>query len=406
MKYVILIADGAAGRPLPDRGGRTCLELAATPNLDALASGGTTGMARTVPEGMEPSSACACMSVLGYNPVRHYQGRAAIEATSMGIPVGQGETVFRCNLVTVRDGLMRSHSAGLIGDGEAGELVEALNAGLGDDTFRIHHGVSYRGICKVRGRPETLRAKCTPPHDIPDQPVERHLPAGPGSEFLRNMMQASRTVLAGHPVNEARLAGGKEPATMMWLFWGSGSPAPMPAFRDMRGLRAAMTSGVDLLNGLAHMAGIDVLDLPGVTDGLDNDYAAQAEGALEALVDHDLVVAHVEAPDEAAHAGSVTDKVAALERIDAEMVGRLRAWRGGDDLRVLIMPDHPTPLTTRTHSEDPVPFLIWGAGVPANGARHFTEAEAAATGLSVDPGFTIMDRLLEARETEGERKQA
>jgi 2,3-bisphosphoglycerate-independent phosphoglycerate mutase len=326
--------------------------------------------------------------------VRYYQGRAAIEATSMGIPIDDGEAVFRCNLVTVLDGVMRSHSAGLITTGEAGRLVADLNRSLGGDGVRIYPGVSYRNICKLKGRGETLQAACTPPHDIPDRPIEGHLPSGPGSGFLLDLMRASEKVLAGHQVNRARMEAGKEPATMLWPFWGSGPPAPMPAFREMRGFAAAMTSGVDLLNGLARMAGIDVLDIPGVSDGLGNDYAAQAAGALAALEGHDMVVVHVEAPDEAAHAGSVSEKVAAIERIDSEMVARLRAWQGGD-LRVLVMPDHPTPLTTRTHNGDPVPFLIWGADVSAYGARRFTEAEAAATGLSVDPGFTIMDRLLQ-----------
>ena len=394
MKYCVLIVDGAAGQPLPDKGGRTSLDLAETPNLDAMVPEGVLGLVRTVPPGMEPSSACACMSVLGYDPVRYYQGPAAIEATSMGISVGEGEAVFRCNLVTVLDGVMRSHSAGLITTEEAGRLVADLNRSLGGEGVHIHPGVSYRNICKLKGRGETLQATCTPPHDIPDQPIQGHLPSGPGSGFLLDFMRASEKVLAGHPVNQARAEAGKDPATMLWLFWGSGPAAPMPGFREMRGLAAAMTSGVDLLNGLARMAGIAILDIPGVSDGLGNDYAAQAAGALGALEKHDMVVVHVEAPDEASHAGSVSEKVGAIERIDSEMVARLRTWDGGD-LRVLIMPDHPTPLTTRTHNGDPVPFLIWGAGVSANGARRFTEAEAAASGLSVDPGFTIMDRLLQ-----------
>jgi 2,3-bisphosphoglycerate-independent phosphoglycerate mutase len=393
MKYVILIMDGAAGLPLSERGGRTSLELAETPNLNAMAPEGTLGLVRTVPDGMEPSSACACMSLLGYDPVRYYQGRAAIEARSMGIPIGEGEVVFRCNLVAIRDGRMWDYSAGHIDSDAARELIDALNESLGSDEVRFYPGVSYRHICKLKGHEETLQAVCTPPHDIPDRPIEDYLPNGPGSDFLKYLMQSSQSVLREHPVNVARRAADEITATMLWLFWGSGRPQEMPTFNQVYGLKAAMTSGVDLLNGLARMVAIDVLDIPGVTDGLDNDYAAQAAGALKALDDHDLVVVHVEAPDEAAHSGSVAEKIEAIQRIDRKMVGLFRSWNG-DRLRVLVLPDHPTPLATRTHSGEPVPFMLWGDGFEANGARRFTEAEAGKTGLLVDSGYNIIRLLL------------
>jgi 2,3-bisphosphoglycerate-independent phosphoglycerate mutase len=396
MKYCVLIIDGASGLPLPQREGRTSLELARTPNLDVLASAGVVGLCRTVPEGMEPSSACACMSVLGYDPRQYYRGRAGIEARSMGIPINDGEVVFRCNLVAVNGGRMEDYSTGHINTAEAQKLVAALDEELGGDDIRFYPGVSYRHICKLRGRTETLRANCTPPHDIPDKPIGDFLPQGPGSEVLRDLMKRSEAVLAEHPVNRERRSRGKVPATMIWLFWGSGRVPDMPAFGDSYGLSAALSSGVDLLRGLGRMAGMDILDIPGVTDGLDNDYAAQAEGALAALNGHDLVVIHVEAPDEAAHAGDIDGKVAAIECVDREVVGRLRAW-GGDSLRMLVMPDHPTPIARRTHSPEPVPFLLWGEGFKANGARRLTEAEAGKTGLSLDPGYSIMSKLVEAR---------
>ena len=393
MKYIILIMDGAAGLPLSERGGRTSLELAETPNLDAMAPEGTLGLVRTVPDGMEPSSACACMSLLGYDPVQYYQGRAAIEARSMGIPIGEGEIVFRSNLVAVRDGRMWDYSAGHIDSDAARKLIEALNESLGSDEVRFYPGVSYRQICKLKGHEETLQAICTPPHDIPDRPIEDYLPKGPGSDFLRKMMLSSQGVLSEHPVNVARKAAGEIPATMLWLFWGSSRPQEMPSFSQVYGLKAAMTSGVDLLKGLSRMVGIDVIDIPGVTDGLDNDYSAQAAGALKALDDHDLVAIHVEAPDEAAHSGSSKDKIGAIQRIDREMVGKFRNWNG-DKLRVLVLPDHPTPLATRTHSGEPVPFMLWGEGFKGNGARRVTEAEAGKTGLLVDPGYNIIRLLL------------
>jgi len=393
MKYCVLIIDGASGLPLPQRGGRTCLELAQTPNLDALTGEGTLGLARTVPPGMEPSSASACMSVLGYDPGVYYRGRAGIEARSMGIPVCPGEVVFRCNLVAVRDGRMWSYSAGYITTEEAQQLIAALDKRLGSEQVHFYPGVSYRHLCKLAGREDTLLATCTPPHDIPDKPVSEFLPRGAGSGPLRELMARSEDVLREHPVNIKRRERGDIPATTIWLFWGSSQLPDMPTFKQVYGLDAALTSGVDLLGGLARMAGMAVLDIPGVTDSLDNDYTAQTLGALAALADHDLVVIHIEAPDEAAHDGSIDDKISALEKVDGEVVSRLRSWRG-DTLRLLIMPDHPTPLQTQTHSADPVPFLLWGEGFAANGAKRFTEAEAKSTGFFIEQGYNVMSRLV------------
>jgi len=395
MKYCVLIIDGASGLPLPERGGKTCLELAHIPNLDAMAGEGALGLVRTVPEGMEPSSACACMSVLGYDPKVYYRGRAAIEARSMGIPIAEGEVVFRCNLVAIRDGRMWDYSSGHISTGEARALIDALEESLGNEVVHFYPGVSYRHICKLKGREDTLMATCTPPHDIPDKPIADFLPRGPGSDILRDLMSRSEAVLKEHRVNMERRARGDIPATSIWLFWGSGRAPDMPAFKQVYGLSAALTSGVDLLRGLARMVGMEVLDIPGVTDGLDSDYAAQADGAIEALGDHDLVVIHIEAPDEAAHEGSIDNKIEAMQKVDEEVVSRLRHWQG-DSLRLLILPDHPTPIRTRTHSGDPVPFVLWGAGFTPNGARRFTEAEAKTTGFFIDEGYKIMGRLIGA----------
>jgi 2,3-bisphosphoglycerate-independent phosphoglycerate mutase len=400
MKYCILIIDGAAGLPLPERGGKTCLELARMPNLDAMAKEGTLGLVRTVPPGMEPSSACACMSILGYDPKVYYRGRAAIEARSMGIPIGDGEVVFRCNLVTVRDGKMWDYSSGHISTDDAQPLIATLNEKLGSDNIRFYPGVSYRHICKIKGGEESLMATCTPPHDIPGKPIDEFLPRGQGSQRLRDLMARSEAVLRDHPVNTARVARGDSPATMIWLFWGSGQLPDMPAFKSVYGLEAALTSGVDLLQGLARMVGMEVLDIPGVTDGMDNDYAAQATGATEALDDHDMVVIHIEAPDEVAHAGLIDEKVDAIQRVDKEVISRLRFWRPGE-LRLLVMPDHPTPIKVRTHTGEPVPFLLWGEGFVANGAKRFTESEAVKTDLFLDAGYTIMSQLIKPYQPEG-----
>jgi len=393
LKYCVVIIDGASGSPLPERGDKTCLELAKTPNLDAMAQKGLLGLARTIPAGMEPSSSNACMSVLGYDPDRYRLGRAAIEATSMGVPVAEGDALFRCNLVTVQGGGLADYSAGHISTDEAQQLIEALNKALGNDKIRFYPGVSYRHIAKISERQDTLLAACTPPHDISGQPIAGFLPSGQGSEFLRDLMKRSEAVLREHPVNVARRARGKPPANMMWLFWGSGNSAALPAFKQAYGLEAAATSAVDVIRGLARMVGMEVLEIPGVTDGMDNDFAGQTDGALAALQKKDMVVIHIEATDEAGHAGSIEDKVAAIEKTDSEVISRLRAWKG-DALRVLVMPDHPTPILTRTHNPDPVPFLLWGEGFTSNGAKRFTEKEAADRGLIIDAGYRIMSQLI------------
>ncbi len=393
MKYLVLIMDGAAGWPLPAHAGKTCLELAQTPNLDLLAQEGAVGLVRTVPEGMEPSSACACMSLLGYDPRVYYMGRGSIEARSMEIPLGEGEVVFRCNLVSVRNGRMESYSSGYIPDDEAHELIATLNEVIGNHEVSFYPGISYRHICRISGHQEILAAACTPAHDIPGRLIEQYLPKGEGSEYLRDLMLRSMEVLAMHPVNVKRCARNETPANMIWLFWGSGRIPSMPPFRETYGLNAAMTSGVDLLLGLAKMLDMRVLAIPGVTGDIANNYAAQMSGAIDALESSDLVVVHVEAPDEAGHDGSVADKTLAIERIDRDMIAAVREL-DPHQIRVLVTPDHPTPIQVRTHVADPVPFLMWGARIAPNGAARFTEKEAARTGLFVDEGHRLMSDLI------------
>jgi 2,3-bisphosphoglycerate-independent phosphoglycerate mutase len=394
MKYCVLIIDGAAGLPLAEKNGQTCLELARTPHFDVMAVESTLGLARTVPPGLEPSSACACMSVMGYDPTIYYKGRASIEAKSLDIDIGKEDVVFRCNLVTVRDGKMFDYSAGHIGTDEAGEIIKALNEEIGNDKVKFYPGVSYRHILKIKGHEETLKATCTPPHDIPGRLVKEYLPRGVGSDSLRDLMARSETLLRGHKINVGREKRGEPPVTTIWLFWGSGQVPHMPAFKKVYGLAAAMTSGVDLLRGLARMVGMDILDIKGVTDGPDNDNAAQAAGALGSLKSHDLVVVHIEAPDEAGHEGDIDGKIEAIQKIDEEVISCLLACRG-ENLRVLIMPDHPTPIKVRTHTADPVPFLIWGKGIKPGGAKRFTENEAKRTGVFVEEGYKIMGKLVE-----------
>jgi 2,3-bisphosphoglycerate-independent phosphoglycerate mutase len=298
--------------------------------------------------------------------------------------------------VAVHDGKMLSYSAGHISTPEAKELIEAIQGKLGSSDLNFYPGVNYRHILKIKGQPETLQATCTPPHDIANQPVAAYLPRGPGSNLLLDLMRSSEPVLSAHPVNKARAKRGETPANTIWLFWGSGQIPQMPPFQEEYGLRAAMTSGVDLLRGLAIMAGVKVLDIPGVTDGPDNDFAGQAKGALNALNAHDLVFIHVEAPDEAGHAGSSELKIDAIEKIDREILSRLRQ----PGFRVMVMPDHPTPVQTQTHNEDPVPFLIYGPGIAASGAKRFSEKEAEYGGILIDNGFKLMDDFVKSKPFE------
>jgi 2,3-bisphosphoglycerate-independent phosphoglycerate mutase len=394
MKYAIVILDGAAGWPVPILGDKTTLQAAFTPNLDRMAREGLVGMARTVPPGEEPSSAAACTSILGYDPVADRVGRGAIEAASMGIELAPDEVALRLNTVTIEDGVMRSYACGHIATEESRALVAELADAIGDDEFAFHPGVAYRHIVVVKGHPELMSLEYTPPHDISDMLVAEHLPRGAGSGLLVDLMARARPVLAASQVNAHRVATGELPATDVWPFWPGVAPEGMVPFAQRRGLTAAMTSGVDLLNGLAVLAGIDRLTIAGVSDGPDNDYSAQALGGLAALEDHDLVVIHVESPDEEGHAGDAAGKRAAIEAIDRLVLGPVLDYAARGRLRVLAMPDHPTPIEIKTHVGEPVPFLIWGPGVASNDAESYDEASAQATGLTVDPGRGVMDLLL------------
>jgi 2,3-bisphosphoglycerate-independent phosphoglycerate mutase len=392
VKYVIVILDGAAGWPLDELGGMTTLGAAWTPYLDELARSGVVGLARTVPEGTEASSAAACTSILGYDPVTDRVGRGAIEAASMGISLDAGEIALRLNLVVVKDGLMASYAGGHITSAESHEMIAELAGALGDANLRFYPGVGYRHILVVKGHAELLDLAYTPPHDISGQPIEGRLPSGRGAELLRVLMERAHDVLAHSAVNARREAEGKTRVTDVWPFWPGEAPRGLVPFEQRRGVRAALTSGVDLLGGLAQLTGMARLTIPGITDGADNDYAGQAEGALAALSDHDLVVIHVETPDEEGHAGNVAGKMAGIEAIDREVVSRVMRYPA--PLRLLCMPDHPTPIALKTHTDGPVPFVLWGDGVGHNGADAYDEASAAAIGLLVDPGRGVMDLLL------------
>jgi 2,3-bisphosphoglycerate-independent phosphoglycerate mutase len=341
---------------------------------------------------MEASSAVACMSVMGFDPRIYYAGRGPIEATAMGIQLEAGQVAMRCNLVTVDDGQLVSYSAGNVSSAEAAELVASLQTELGDDRLAFHPGVGFRHILTVHEGADLLATRFFPAHDVTDRSVKEFSPEGPGAALALDLMERSSVVLAEHPVNKARVARGQLPATQIWLCWPGTRLEGLPDFGAANGgRRAVMTSAVDLLRGLAIQTGVELLDIPGVTDHGDNDYEAQMAGALSALEDHEVAFVHVEAPDEASHEGDVEGKVEAIEQVDALMVPQVVA----KDVSLLALPDHPTPLEIKTHVAEPVPFVMWGTGFAANGAQGFTEKEARATGLTVAPGHLLLSLFLE-----------
>jgi len=405
MKYAIVIPDGAADAPQEALGGRTPLEAARTPALDALAARGRLGLAAHVPDQLPPGSEVACMSLLGYDPLEFFTGRAPLEAAAQGIVLEPHDWAVRCNLVTIRGGIMEDFTAGHVSTAEAAELLAAAQRGLEADfpeiaaAWRFLPGVSYRNLLLHRGSADAsaplgpdLRA--TPPHDLMDKPVAADFPRGTGSRLLADVMARSAAWLDGHPVNRERAAAGSKPATHVWL-WGAGRAPALAAFAEAYGIGGAMITGVDLLRGLAALVGWKRIDVPGATGYLDTDYAAKGRAAIAELARGDLVCVHVEAPDEASHQGDAAAKVRAIEEIDAKIVAPLAAHLAtAGDHRILVCPDHPTFLSTKTHSRGAVPFLMAGSGIAAGGGRAYGETEAAATGDRVEPGWRLMGEFL------------
>ena len=391
MKYVILLGDGMADHPIDSLGGKTPLQAANKPNMDLVASEGRSGLVRTVPNGLPPGSDVANLSVLGYDPQQYYSGRAPLEAAAMGVHLAKDDIAFRCNFVTVNKGQMEDYSAGHITSNEGRELVKSLKPLMPGE--RLYPGVGYRNLLVLKAGAETV---CTPPHDIMDQPIKDYLPRGQDSELLTELMEATRPVLASHPVNEKRIANGKRPANMIWL-WGQGPAPRMPTFQDRFGLRGAMISAVDLLKGIGTYAGMDVIDVPGATGDIDTNYAGKVQAALEALKHQDFVYLHIEAPDEAGHGGDVEQKVKAIELFDKNVVGPvIRGLKAsGDDWRALLLPDHATPISLRTHTREPVPFAIVGEGIEPDGVNSFDEDEAKRGGYGLLEGAKLIRALME-----------
>lgn len=400
MKYAIVIPDGAADEPQDALGGKTPLEAAHTPAMDAIAAKGVVGLASHVPADLPAGSAVATLSLLGYDPAVHFTGRAPLEAAAQGVELAAEDWAVRCNLVTVEHQVMVDFTAGHVSSEEAVELLETAQRHCHNPRLEFLPGVSYRNLLIYRGEGApaafTSDTRTLPPHDLIGRSVLDDYPRGPGSKLLNDLMAASVGYFADHPVNTARRAAGQRPVTNIWL-WGQGQTPQLVPFARRYGCRGAMITAVDLLRGLASLIGWSRIDVPGATGYTDTDYAAKGQAAIAALSapETDLVCVHVEAPDEASHEGDCAAKVRALEAIDQHIVGPLAEWiEETADSRILVSPDHPTPLRTRTHSHGAVPLAMAGHGVSADGQQAYHERAAAASGLVFDAGWHVMEFFL------------
>jgi len=368
-KYIVVLSDGMADEPVPELGGKTPLEFARTPNMDRIARDGMCGMMRTVPSGFEPGSDIANLSILGYDPGRYYTGRGPLEAASMGLSLGETDIAYRCNLVTIRDGIMEDFSAGHISSSEGAMLLSDLHSAT-KDSVSFHPGISYRNLMVVYGGNGSVT---TPPHDIVGQEIAPFLPKGQDSDVLLTCIEKSALIFANHPVNSERIESGKPPATHIWP-WSGGRVPSLPSFSEKYRKCGGIISAVDLLSGIARYAGMETIKVPGATGYLDTDYQAKARYAISAMDHLDFLYLHVEAPDEAGHLGSAKEKVKAIERVD-EMVGTIMDSFEGV---IAVLPDHPTPIRVKTHTSDPVPFAVLGKEKDA--CELFSEKEAQKGG--------------------------
>lgn len=396
MKFIILLGDGMSDISYSQLDNKSPLQYAATPNMDFMARHGQVGLAHTVPDGLPPGSDVANLSVFGYDPRTCYTGRSPLEAISMGVVLGPDDVAFRMNLVTLKAHgssiYMQDFSAGHISTEEAGELVETLQKEIGNAEIEFHAGVGYRHLMVWRGGKDGMCA--TPPHDITGKAILGSLPSGDGADMLNNIMNHAQMVLHDHPLNVRRKEQGLLPANSVWL-WGHGKIPRIETYQEKYGLTGAVISAVDLIKGIGICAGLDIISVEGATGYIDTNYLGKGQAALDALENHDFVYVHVEAPDEASHAGNMQHKLQAIEAFDSQVVGTvLEGVKKYGDYVILCMPDHPTPVKLMTHTSDPVPFVIYRSGAgDGNGASSYDEAQAKSTGLLVD-GHALVAKML------------
>lgn len=402
MKYIVVLGDGMADRKNSALGGRTCLEAAHTPVLDEIAPLSEVGLCKTVPEGFKPGSDVANMSVLGFDPKKYYTGRSPLEAVAMGIKLKDDDVTLRCNFVTLsQDGpyeskTMLDYSAGDIPTADAEILISFLQEKLGEKNLKFYAGNSYRHCIVVSGG--VTGHDLTPPHDISDKSVYGHLPKGENGEFYADLMKRSFTLLNDHPVNLKRIKEGKKPANSIWL-WGEGTKPALDDFFKLRGLKGGIITAVDLVKGIGMLSGMRVLNVDGITGNYDTDFKGKAEAAADALLNDglDYVYIHIDAPDECGHRGDCAHKVYSIEQIDGKVLKTLfkRFENAGEDLALLVCPDHSTPCDIKTHLSDPIPYLIYtNKKSLSNGAKRYTEDEAAETGSYLSDGYRLIEKLI------------
>jgi len=390
MKYAILLPDGAADDPLPELGGRTPLEAARIPNMDWVAANGRLGRALTIPEGFTAGTDVGTLSVLGYDPHRYYSGRAPIEAAAKGLAVRPDQMIFRCNFVTILDGLMKDNTAGHIAQEDAEALIAELDRALAGEGCEFHAGVTYRHLMLLADAAE-LALRLAPPHDIIDQPVATHAPSGTGAERVAGIMRLASALVADHPVNRKRRESGKAPVTGIWL-WGQGRPAPFESFASRYGPRAAVITAVDILRGMAKLMGMRLIEVPGATGYIDTNYEGKADAAIEALKTHDFVYLHLEAIDEVSHEQDLQNKIRAIENFDNRVIGRVLD-AVGKDVNAAVLPDHPVPVAIGKHTRIPVPVAVRKAGMAPDSVQAFDEIACKQGSLGAMSNGDLMNLL-------------
>lgn len=396
MKYIVLVCDGMSDYPLKELGERTPLEAARTPNMDFIARHGRLGRVKTTPNGFIPGSDVAQISIFGYDPNKYYTGRGPLEAANLGVELADDDIAFRCNLITASGETLRDYSAGHISSKEAGILIKFIDQKLGRDRIKFYPGISYRHLMVIkRGTEEGLhKTQCKPPHDVSGQNILKNFPRGDGAELLINLMQESRNILEKHEINLVRLDLKENPANMIWL-WGQGKRPNMDKFKDKYGIEGSVISAVDLIKGLGKLLGLEVINVEGATGYYDTNYEGKAQAALEALKNKDFVFVHLEAADEAGHNGDLREKITAIERFDQLILGKiLEEFKSKQNFRILVLPDHATPVALKTHTADPVPFGIFGQGIIAKGFLNYSEKEAEKSELYFEKGHELMDYFI------------
>ncbi|MCK5533849.1 cofactor-independent phosphoglycerate mutase [bacterium] len=393
MKYVVIVGDGMADYPVAELGGKTPLQAAKTPAMDFIANKGMIGLVKNTPDDLAPASDVANLSLLGYDPHQYYTGRGPLEAANMGVTLGEKDVAFRCNLITAQGDVLVDYSAGHVTTEEAKVLIKMIDKKLGSKDFNFYPGVSYRHLMVWRKGKDKL--KCIPPHNITGGSIKKNLPAGEGRKILKEMMEDSYLLLDGHPVNMQRRAQGKQAANMIWL-WGQGKKPCMPTFKDKFNLTGSVISAVNLIKGLGKYIGLKPLDVPGITGFIDTNYQGKTDYALQSLKKKDFVFIHVEAPDEAGHMGDVEMKIKAIEDLDALIVGKiLEGLKNFKEYKILILPDHFTPVSLKTHSSEPVPFAIYDSrkeskGVAEN-SKGFQEEVTGEEKVYFEEGWRLME---------------